>query len=262
MEREDSLENFLLMKSSIEQRMSKLATTIYERRRFNLKLQPESITKEIESFLKTGNFEPIDSVACLNPTLLAESLREVKYCWDVDYLTCPFDAFFPISFKDQMASDMKFDSAYSYCKTKLQSLVSELQSRKSRIVFHFYFCDWIEKCLFGEEQKFKNEFHVIHCADLADRVGLANVLVATNGCLIQDDPDALLLTETSCWVNHHVLEKEDPSVAEYVEQALCCPLTMIPTFYGLRQIDHLDLGSPACIQVIFFCFLEVSLQST
>jgi len=49
------------------------------------------------------------------------------------------------------------------------------------------------------------------------------------------------LTETSRWVNF-----QKSTVAEYVELVLACPLSMIPTVYGLRLANHLLLGSSDC----------------
>ena len=89
MQRELNIDSFLSRNLTTEQRMFKLASNIYDRRRINLKLEQESVKKEIECFLRIGNFEPVDSVVCLNPTLLSEGARSEKHCWEVGYLTCP-----------------------------------------------------------------------------------------------------------------------------------------------------------------------------
>jgi hypothetical protein len=55
---------------------------------------------------------------------------------------------------------------------------------------------------------------------------------------LSDHPEAVLFTETMNWITL------SPSVKSYVEKALCCPLSMIPTMYGLRLISRVELGSP------------------
>ena len=88
----------------------------------------------------------------------------------------------------------------------------------------------------------KNKFHIVHCSDYCDVVGLANLLPATTDCLVQDNTDVMILTETTAWANHNVLN-EYSTVADYVQLVLGCPLSMIPTLYGLRLTNHLLLSS-------------------
>ena len=58
-----------------------------------------------------------------------------------------------------------------------------------------------------------------------------------------DDPDAVILTDTVSW------QFIKPSVAEFVELSLCCPLSMIPTLYGLKLLDNVRLGSSVPVKV-------------
>jgi hypothetical protein len=52
-----------------------------------------------------------------------------------------------------------------------------------------------------------------------------------------DNPEAVLYTESMLW------SSLAPSMLKYVEEALCCPLNMIPTIYGWRLATHVEFGS-------------------
>ena len=128
-------------------------------------------------------------------------------------------------------------TAYDFCKSKLEALVAELVVRKDRNRFHFYFGDSLELCLTNEE--WKNKFHVIHCPNAyADYVKLKNLLPIASQCLNGDFPEAVLVTEFSKLGT----EGKILSIADTVEFTLKCPLTMIPTVYGVKLLDHLRLG--------------------
>ena len=81
----------------------------------------------------------------------------------------------------------------------------------------------------------KNYFQVIDCSNLADHYGMANLIPAARNCLAED-LNAVILTNSLTW------QLLKPTVPEYVETALMCPMTVIPTLYGLRLTDHVQLG--------------------
>ena len=109
--------------------------------------------------------------------------------------------------------------------------------RKDRNRFHFYLGDSLELCLTNEE--WKNKFHVIHCPNYyADFVGLQNLLPIVSQCLNGDFPEAILVTE----IFKLRIEGKSFSLVDTVERTLKCPLTMIPTVYGVKLSDHLRLG--------------------
>ena len=88
-------------------------------------------------------------------------------------------------------------------------------------------------------EEWRNKFHVIHCPNYyADFVGLQNLLPIVSQCLNGDFPEAVLLTEFSKLCT----EDKTLSLADTVEFTLKCPLTMIPTVYGVKLLDHLRLG--------------------
>ena len=67
---------------------------------------------------------------------------------------------------------------------------------------------------------------------------LANVLPVAARLMINDNPNAVLVTEADAWHGFRGPE----FIVTYVEKALCCPISMIPTVYGMRLMDHLQLG--------------------
>ena len=227
---------------TLGQHVKNLACIISRRLRINLPNYSSSsmngeatIQKEIEDSLWC-----IDSQSVLNPTLNGKRGRFMG-----DYRCSPLDAYFPIPFDDQLLEGNLPHSAtaFPYCKSKLQFLVTKLRLKKERIVFRFHFTsDCIELCM--QNEKLQNKFQVIHCSFLLDKVGLSNLLPAVAGCLIQDDPTAVLLAESTQWVKFG-----KPTVAEYVEMALGCPLSMVPTLYGSRLANHSLLGSPVCVNL-------------
>ena len=161
------------------------------------------------------------------------------------FLTTPFDAYFPLSLSEKLNGEYTPGStAYKYCFSKLQELVIELKELEDRNRFHFYFGDSMELCL--TNQKLKDKMHVIHCStDIVNTAGLANILPTVSGCLTSDIPEAVLIME----VNSSRRSKEKPSLADHVESELCCPLTMIPTVYGMKLWDHVNLGSSVCCKL-------------
>lgn len=191
---------------------------------------------ELINFILTGNFEPLGQVVCLNPTFPQDGPWHAYYL-----LSCPLDAYFPIPMNEKQLAP-EINRPYSYCKSKLQSLVTEFRSnsKKNRILLNFYVGDCLELCT--TNQHLKNKCQVVHCSDLGDRVGLANLLPAATQLLVNDA--AMLITETSAYFR----SINPSSVCHFIEESLCCPISMITTLYGLRLANHLGLGSPVPLQ--------------
>lgn len=113
------------------------------------------------------------------------------------------------------------------------------RSRIANIQVFFHLEDALEFCFTNA-----NKFDVIDCSNLVDRVGLANLLNAASGKL-SNNPGAVLFTVSRGWAEFA------PTVEMYVEHVLCCPLRMIPTIYGFRLNEHVELGS-RCLPSLHF----------
>ena len=245
-----------------DDRLLQMANVVYQKMQiFNIgNLQQAAIIEEIVTFLYTGNFDcDIDNIfksgtdkkCCMNVTFYcnSEEIRKVHQHRMLGHLACPFDAFFPVPLREQLSPDFgltKTSSVYDYCKMKLQSLISELRSNKKRVIFNFHFSDSLELCL--RKPKMKNKFHIVHCCSaLMDCWGLANIIPATSDCLIEENQDAFVMTETKSWTKQ--FQQEKPSFIEYVEKGLGCPVSLIPTLYGMRLTNHLQFGSAVCVSL-------------
>ena len=234
-------EEHIKKKECLEDSLRDLVPFLIQRLNF-LSLEPNrSIPQEFSSFLQTGDFiSPEGKVVCVNPSLLTMDGQQFA---QVRNLSCPLDAYFPLPLHEKM-DEVKFEtilSPYSYCKDKLQEFASGL--RKKGVQIHVHVGDSLDLCLTSEQ--LKNKMHVIHCSgDLVEVAGLANILPAASGCLNGDFPEAVLVTEIPpSWLN-----KGKTRLADYVDNELCCPLSLVPTFYGMRLSDHLSLGSPVCLK--------------
>lgn len=210
-----------------------------------------SFTASIDCFISTGNCKPIkkEDVVCLNPTLLK---TKPDGHLAVKMSSSPFDAYFPIPFNepteetaDASASAPILNDTYSYCKGKLGSLLSTFLQRKNRIELHFHFGDFIELCLYKDYMKEK--FQVIFCsAEIECELELANIVSAARGCLSAESNASVLLT--NIYLPGSDVRMGD-SVTKYIESILCCPLSMIPTLYGVKLCNHLKLGGQVCVQM-------------
>ena len=193
------------------------------------------IQQDLDEFLFSGNIwlgYSTDYAPHVSPNVTLLSL-EHNY-WSVNYLASPLDAYFPISVEDRTINDLCYLSplrpSYSYCRDKLKKMVQYVQACKERIQFSFVTCQ-LHQFKAGEDR-----FHVVHCSDTGERIGLANILpVATNFLL---DKDSVLVLEVP------KLPLKLPTVAKFVEFSLRCPISMMPTVYGFRLANHVELGSP------------------
>ena len=196
----------------------------------------------VDCFIKNGNCIPVnhDQIVTLNPTLLKNGILEMNIASN------PFDAYFPIPFnEDSASSETSNTDIYSYCKAKLGSLVSDFLKRKDRIKFNFHFEDCLELCLYKED--LKRICHVIYCSiSIEHNLGLPNLFTAAKECLSDSTDSAVLLTNINL---ASLSNKQHCSPLEYIETVLSCPLSMVPTLYGLKLSNHLKLGSPVCINL-------------
>ncbi len=191
--------------------------------------EEKQILHEVRSYFEKGSsrLQPETDIVCVNPTMLNPTTQR----WQVHYASCPFYCYPPLSQKDL---DAPSDEGVltRHCQAILKNLVASYRKRIQTIKVFFHLGDALELCYFGTTE----QFDVIDCSNLADHVGLANLINATSGRLA-DNPEAVLFTESINWTDLAY------SVEKYVEKALCSPLSLIPTVYGLKLKDHVELGA-------------------
>ena len=199
-----------------------------------------SFTEAIDCFINTGNCTPVNSsqIVCLNPTLLKV---DKEHLLEVNISSNPFEAYFPVPFNGDSAECIPNTDIYSYCQEELGSLVSELIKNKDRVQFDFHFGDCLELCLYNEDMKKK--FHVIHCSMVMGKnIGLPDLFTAAKECLSNT-------TDAAAFLTSFYLSLPDCSPIDFIEMVLCCPLSMVPTLYGRKLDNHLQLGSPVCVKL-------------
>jgi hypothetical protein len=199
----------------------------------------KNIHEEAKRYFEKGScrLENDIKIVCLNPTLLDHAaLRWIVHCF-----LCPFDGYLPL-LKEELVTSIKNKMMIRSCQKILKNLLSCYRKRlidgKTFELF-FYLEDALEFC-YSENV---NKFDVIDCSNAADHVGLVNLILACSGKL-SDHPSAMLFTETMTWFDFGM-----GSVKLYLEKALCCPLSMIPTIYGLRLKSRIELGLPELVDL-------------
>ena len=186
------------------------------------------IRDEAHRYFKTGVCQKQDdsSTVCINPSMLNPTTLD----WEMHHSLCPYDGYLPLT-KEELDTSAKKGILIQSCQKILQNLVSSYRRRIEAVKVHIHLKDAVEYCYSTAET-----FDVIDCSNLADHVGLVNMLNACQARL-SDNPDAIFFTESMNWLDL------SNSIAQYVEKALCSPLSMIQTIYGLRLVNHVELGS-------------------
>ena len=189
-----------------------------------------SFNEEIWQYCKTGNCgRGNSSVASVNPTFLQPTTGK----WLLHPVSCPFQGFFPLPLKELDEKKVKHGIIADYCRAELTKQLTAFRKRIDKIMFYFHPCDALAFC-YGD---LPYKFDIIDTSNLADSLGLANLLNAAGRKLLSDQ--SLLSTETVFWY------KLAPTVAQYVQEVLCCPLSFIPTIYGFRLMDNVEWGQEA-----------------
>ena len=205
----------------------------------NHALHEEAIGHELKQYLETGNCgQGKDEASAVNPTLLQPKTGR----WIVDEFAFPFCAYLPLSVKEVDQCEDASGIVLAHCQSVLKKLLTSLRSRREMLKFIFYPCDALAFCYKESPEK----FDLIDTSNLADHIGLVNLLNAAPRKLRSDQ--SVLFTERLHWT------KGGPDMAVYLQKILCCPLSLIPTLYGLRLMDNVELGTDTsnsfCIAVI------------
>ena len=194
-----------------------------------------NLTKEIEQYFTSGNSDG-DGIECrklINPTLFQPKTGK----WFVHLACCPFVGYAPLPLKELDRSVEHNRIAFEYCQAELKKLLITFKKRKETVTFDFHPCDPLLFCY----QDSPLSFDIIHCSFLEDEVGLVNLLNAAARKLHSEQ--SILVTESRAW----------PFVAldmsRYLQTVLCCPLSLIPTMYGLRLMENVELGPDTFISM-------------
>jgi hypothetical protein len=161
---------------------------------------------------------------CVNPTML----NPYTHDWKIFCLT-PFEGYLPME-KGELITLVEEIMTHS-CSEILKRLVSSYRNRIPTVKIVFHLEEAIKYCYSDA-----NKFDVIDCSDFVSRVGLANLVVAC--CQkMSDNPNAVFYTK--------IITDRHHSANTIVETSLCASLSMIPTIYGLRLADHVELRDSA-----------------
>ena len=195
----------------------------------SIKLE-EHLCCEIEQYFKTGNCGPsISAAVCVNPTFLQPVTRK----WHVNFPACPINAYLPLAVERLDQTGDTNHIAFKYCRSELQKLLSAFRNRAGETKLFFHPCDALEFCY--EESQQCNVFDLIESSNLADSLGLLNVL---NGAARKlRSHQSALITGT-----RHQEVKYYPLVCHTLNQ-LCSCESLYPTLYGLRLMDNVQWGS-------------------
>ena len=187
---------------------------------------------EIGHYFETGNCgQAINrTAASINPTFLQPMTGK----WFVHYATSPFHGYLPLPLKELLESrNVKNGVIADYCRSELKKLLTGFRKRIDKVMFYFHPCDALAFC-YGD---LPYKFDLIDTSNLADFLGLANLLNAASRKLLSDQ--SMLITEIMAWLN------VAPTGAKYVQEILFCPLSLIPTLYGFRLMDNVEFGQEA-----------------
>ena len=194
----------------------------------------EKIRDEARRYYQTGSCASLqnESRGFLNPTLLHPTSRK----WRVSYALCPFLGYIPLTKEEHLDTSVSSAILTRSCQNILKTLVSSYRKKMDVVQIFIHLEDSLNFC-YAETNKFE-----VIVSYLTDVVGLANIV---NACskILSDHPEANFFTSTTNWTNLA------PTIEEYVEKALCSPLSLIPTYYGLRLVDHVELGASALVNL-------------
>jgi hypothetical protein len=166
------------------------------------------------------NVKPV----CANPTFLEPQTNDCE----VSYLT-PFEGYLPMAKSELLTSGERIIT--QSCSEMLKNLMLSYRKRIQTVNIVFHLEEAVEFCYLDA-----NKFDVIDCSNFVDDIGLANLLLACCQRL-SNNPNAILYTE--------IITDKHHSANNIVETSLCAPLSMIPTIYGLRLADHVELRDSA-----------------
>ena len=190
---------------------------------------PQTFEKDIlhviGNYFKTGNSDLNEETDIfINPTFLETSTN----CWSVLFSAHPYEEYLTIT-KETVPQK----AFLHHCHEMLRKRLTLWRALEPTISLTFHIGDALDLCY----HRLTDKFDLIDASSLCDRVGLVDLMTATDLCLC-DDGNAVLLSEKL------VLSSSTICIAEYVQETLCSPLSMLATIYGLVLSNHVLLGNP------------------
>ena len=185
---------------------------------------------EVENYFKTGSYNTSSNTATTsgNPTFLQPMTRKENA---ILCSLCPFNAYLPLPVKELEESENMKGAILDYCRGVLKKRLVVFRQRKKDVKFYFHPCDAMDFCYENSPDK----FDLIDTSTLADDVGLVNLLNGASRKL--RSAQSFLFTESIQWHERYF------TAGEYIEKTLFCPLSLIPTMYGLRLKENIHLGT-------------------
>jgi hypothetical protein len=163
-------------------------------------------------------------------------LDPITHRWEVHFLITPFDGYLPLA-REELDTSANDNLLVRSCQKILKKFITSYRSRIDKVQISVYLEDFFEFCYATTHQ-----FDVIDCCSLPDQTGLANVINAATARL-SDNQQSTLFTQAMKW------KDVGDTVEKYVEESLCVPLNMIPTIYGVRMDNHVELGASALLNL-------------
>ena len=145
------------------------------------------IEQEFQAFFERGSCRLQNELetVCINSSFLNPDTEQ----WQVHYVhysSCPYLDYLPLSQDQQLITSVKDKILLPTCQKILKDTVNSYRSRIADIQVFFHLEDALEFCFTNT-----NKFDVIDCSNLADHIGLANLLNAASGRL-SNNPGAVL----------------------------------------------------------------------
>ena len=153
-------------------------------------------------------------IVCANPAMFDHSFVSSS---------TPFEAYLPLDIEEIVDVDNKI--LISSFLQILKKLVITYRNCRKAISITFYLEDAVSFCF--PMKCMEKYFHVIYCSKKTD-LGLVNLILACRSRMV-DDEGGLLFTDL---IEFNTFRVPD------VESLLCCSVSMMPTIYGFRLLDH------------------------
>ena len=191
----------------------------------------KDILHVIGNYLETGNNNLNEEIkVCINPTFLKASTQ----CWSVQSSAHPYEEYLTV-----MKATLPDEGFLPYCHQNLANQLTLFRTLSKSISWTFYVADASDLCY----HKLTEKFDVIDACNLHDPPGFVDLISAADLRLC-DHPGVILLTEKVVYTSTTI------SIADYIQETLCAPLSMVATIYGFSLTDHVLLGNPVpAIQV-------------